>query len=119
MQLGRGGQTVQADGEVGAQLGRGCLAEGAAAEVKVQLDRRSLTMGTTAEMELQLRRGGNMEVGAGVVEVEGAFYELLLYTPPLFSIPVLEHPLFLVQEVFDVTSDPWFIIRIAQCPYKS
>ena len=40
-------------------------------------------------------------------------FELLLNTPLLFIIPILEHPLLLVQEVFDVTGDTRFIMRIA------
>ena len=57
MQLGRGCQTVEADGEVEVQLGRReGLMMGAAAEVEVQLGRGGLAVGAAAEVAVQLGR---------------------------------------------------------------
>ena len=105
----------------------------AAEEVEVQLDRRSLLVRVAAEVEVQSGGGGGLAMRVAIeVEVQlgsGSSIEeaaVVVYIPPPFSIPILKRHLFLVQEVFVVTGDPWFIIRIApysphwnQCPYRS
>jgi len=58
--LGRGGQLLEADGEVEVQLGRGGLMVRATVEMEMQLGRGGLTMGATAEGKLQLGRGGSI-----------------------------------------------------------